>query len=48
VINLIDSATKTSAWAALSTNSYTDVNKLEGPVNKAVSDIFKKYPVKPR
>ena len=47
VINLIDAATKTSAWAALATSSYSDVNHLQGPIDKAVSDIFKKYPVKP-
>lgn len=48
VVNLIDAATKTSAWVALSTSSYTDVNNLSGPINKAVSDMFKKYPIKPR
>lgn len=48
VVNLIDAMTKTSAWIALATSSYSDVNNLSGPINKAVSDIFKKYPIKPR
>jgi hypothetical protein len=48
VVNLIDSAKKSSAWAALSTSSYGDVNKLGGTIDKAVSNMFKKYPVKPR
>jgi hypothetical protein len=48
VVNLIDSASKTSAWAALDNQNYTDVNNLGGPIEKAVTNIFKKYPVKPR
>lgn len=47
-INLIDAATKTSAWAALATTSYSDVYNLGGKVDKAFEDMFKKYPVKPR
>ncbi len=48
VVNLIDAASKQSAWAALSTSSYSDVNKLQGTIDKAVGNMFKKYPVKPR
>lgn len=48
LINLIDAATKKSAWAGLSTSSYSDVNNLGGTIDKAVANIFKKYPIKPR
>ena len=47
LVNLIDAATKTSAWAGLATSSFSDVNHLQGPIEKAVSNLFKKYPVKP-
>lgn len=44
VINLIDTATKKSAWAALATDSLGKPDQLESKVNKAVANMFKKYP----
>jgi hypothetical protein len=44
VVNLIDTKTKKSAWAGLSTGTFDKPEQLESKVNKAASDIFKKYP----
>jgi len=44
LVNLIDTATKTSAWAAMATGTYDKPSQLEGKVNKAVTAMFKKYP----
>lgn len=48
VVNLIDAKRNTSAWAGAATSSYSDVNNLSGPINKAVKDMFGKYPIKAR
>jgi hypothetical protein len=48
VVNLIDAATKKSAWAALATSSYSDVYNLGPTIDKAVGQMFNKYPLKPR
>lgn len=46
-ISLIDASTKKSVWNAMSAKSFGKPQELEGKVNKAVSDMFKEYPVKP-
>jgi Domain of unknown function (DUF4136) len=46
VVNLIDAKTKKSVGEAVATESYSDLNKLQGPIDKAVTNMFKKYPIK--
>jgi hypothetical protein len=46
VVNLIDSATKKTAWVGLATGSVNG-SDYEPVINKAATDMFKKYPVKP-
>jgi hypothetical protein len=46
-VALIDTSTKKTVWMAMATKSYGKQSQLEGKVNKAVADMFSKYPVKP-
>jgi hypothetical protein len=48
VVNLIDSKTSKSVWAALVTKSYGGQNEIPGKIEKAIAEMFKKYPIKPR
>ena len=46
-VALIDTSTKKTVWMAMASKSYGKQSDLEGKVNKAVTDMFSKYPVKP-
>ena len=44
VINLIDTASQKSAWAAMAKETFDKPEQLEAKINKAVAAMFKKYP----
>lgn len=44
IVNLIDSSTKKTAWVAVATESIARKDKPGSKIDKAVTDMFKKYP----
>ncbi len=48
LVNLIDASTKKSIWGAIASGDLPKKSKLDDKVDKAVSEMFEKYPVKPQ
>jgi hypothetical protein len=48
LVNLIDAATKKSIWGAIASGDLPKKSRIQDKVDKAVGEMFEKYPIKPQ